>query len=73
MFSNFILWRKANDVDNIDEYEFSEIDEVKKLYPHGYHKTDKLGRCIYIERIGQLNLDELFKITTEERLLRYYI
>ena len=27
---------------SIKEYVFAEIDEVKKLYPHGYHKTDKM-------------------------------
>lgn len=33
---------------------------------------DKLGRPIYIERVGFLNVDQVFKFTTEERLLKYY-
>lgn len=45
---------------------------LRKEYPHGYHKTDKLGRPIYIERVGYLNVDEIFKSTTPERLLDYY-
>jgi len=45
----------------------------KKFYPHGYFKTDKLGRPIYIERIGALKIKELFKVTKEDRLIRYYI
>ena len=44
----------------------------REYYPHGYHKTDKKGRPIYIERIGKLNLENLYKHTTDERLIRYY-
>ena len=36
-------------------------------------KNYKKGRPIYIERIGTLKIDEIFKITTEERLIRYYV
>jgi CRAL/TRIO domain len=43
------------------------------VYPHFYHKTDKKGRPIYIERLGQLKIDEVFKLTTEERLIKHYI
>ena len=43
------------------------------MYPHGYHKTDKVGRPIYIELISKVNLTELFKVTTEERMMKYYI
>lgn len=46
---------------------------VKKIYPHGYHKTDKSGRPIYIELISKVNLTDLFKNTTEERMTKYYI
>lgn len=31
------------------------------------------GRPIYIERIGKLNIDKLFKVTNEDRLMKYYI
>lgn len=43
------------------------------MYPHFYHKIDKRGRPIYIERVGLLKIDELFKITNEERLIKHYI
>ena len=43
------------------------------MYPHFYHRTDKKGRPIYIERLGLLKIDEVFKITTEERLIKHYI
>jgi hypothetical protein len=47
--------------------------EVKKIYPHGYHKTDNSGRPIYIEQISKVNLTELFKVTDEARMMKYYI
>lgn len=47
--------------------------DVKKIYPHTYHKTCKEGRPIYIEQINKVDLDVLFKTTTEDRMLRYYI
>ena len=55
------------------KYEFPEVNDVKALYPHGYHKTDVEGRPIYMERIGDIDLKILFTVTSQERLLRYYV
>ncbi len=46
---------------------------MKEIYPHGLHKTDKLGRPVYIERFGITDLDALFSIITKERIILYYI
>jgi len=73
MFKTFITWRIDNKVDTIELYAFPELFEVKKLYPHGYHKTDKIGRPIYIELTCQMKIKELFQKTTEERMMNYYI
>lgn len=73
MFYDFVKWRGENDVDNIESYVFGEISEVKQFYPHGYFRTDKEGRPIYIERIGLLKIQNLFKVTTQDRLVKYYI
>ena len=74
MFKNFLEWREKEKVDDIREnFDFNEMFEVKKYYPHSYHKTDKTGRPIYIEMISKVNLDELFKVTTEERMTKYYV
>lgn len=72
MWNNFVNWRKENNIDNIETYVFHELEQVKKHYPHGYFRVDRKGRPIYIERIGKLNLKELFKVTTQERLIKYY-
>lgn len=46
---------------------------MQKHYPHNYHKIDKKGRPIYIERQGQLQINELFAITDDTRLVKHYI
>lgn len=74
MFENFINWRKEENIDTIiEDFEFPERHQVQQMYQHGYHGTDKLGRPIYIERIGLLDVPALFKITTEERMIRHFI
>ena len=73
MFSNFIKWRRENNVDNVlQEFEFTELEKVKEIYPTGYHGTDKQGRPIYIERLGNLDVPKIFTVTTEARMLKYY-
>jgi len=43
------------------------------LYPQGYHKTDRLGRPIYIQHLGQINVRTLSEVTSEERMLRFHV
>lgn len=54
-------------------YDFTEYGPVQEVYPHGYHKTDKQGRPVYYERLGQLNITRLFEISTPERMVRHYM
>lgn len=62
-----------------DHYFFPEIVELRKLYPHGYHKHDRKVRAvlkqyrpIYIERLGFTNPEDVFNLTNENSLLKYY-
>ena len=74
MFGNHVEWRKKEGVDDIiDTYDFNEINAVKSVYPHGYHNVDKLGRPIYIERVGIMNVPGIFERTTEDRMIRHYV
>ena len=74
MFKKFLQWRIDMHVDEIREtYELDNLIEVKRLYPHGYHRTDKLGRPVYIELYDKTDVNELFKITTEDKMVKYYI
>lgn len=74
MWVTFIKWREQNEVDTVCEtYKFDEIGEVQKYYPHNYHGVDREGRPIYIERNGMVEIEGLFKVTTEDRMIRHYI
>lgn len=73
MFTKYIQWRVENNVDEVGNFDFPESRAIKEIYPHGFHKTDRVGRSIYIERYGMLDMKRIFELTTEERMIRYYI
>ncbi|PAV20594.1 sec14 cytosolic factor [Pyrrhoderma noxium] len=67
-------WRKEMNVDDIvKNFKFEEKAQVDKYYPQFYHKQDKEHRPLYVERIGQINITELRKITTQERQIKSLI
>ncbi|KAG7536056.1 CRAL/TRIO N-terminal domain superfamily [Arabidopsis suecica] len=73
-FLNYIKWRVDSKVDFISQtFKFEEYGEVKKHYPHGFHKVDKTGRPIYIERLGMADLTAFLKATTIDRYVKYHI
>jgi len=63
-------WRKDEKIDElVRTFEFTEKKDVDKYYPQYYHKIDKDGRPIYIERLGKLDFKTLYEVTSQERLL----
>ncbi|EAU80577.1 SEC14 cytosolic factor [Coprinopsis cinerea okayama7 len=71
MLLDFEQWRKDFGVDELTKnFDFKEKEEVNKYYPQYYHKTDKDGRPIYIEQLGKLDINALYKITTPERQIQ---
>ncbi|KAJ6579542.1 CRAL-TRIO domain-containing protein [Mycena vulgaris] len=64
-------WRKDFGVDDIvKNFEFPELPIVDKYYPQYYHKNDKDGRPVYVERLGLLDLKALYAATTQERQIK---
>ena len=74
MFKKFLNWRIEKKVDEISAtFEIDNLLDIKRLYPHGYHRTDKIGRPVYIELYDKTDVKGLFKVTTEEKMINYYI
>ncbi|KAM0911215.1 hypothetical protein ACQ4PT_013604 [Festuca glaucescens] len=73
MWSQMLRWRNEFGVDNIEEFNYTELNEVKKYYPQFYHGVDKEGRPVYIELIGKVNANKLVKVTTIDRYVKYHV
>lgn len=53
-----------------ETFEYPEKEKMFEYYPQYYHKTDKDGRPVYIEKYGKIDLNAMRKITTDERMLQ---
>ncbi|PYI07469.1 hypothetical protein BO78DRAFT_396335 [Aspergillus sclerotiicarbonarius CBS 121057] len=71
MFVDTEKWRKDFGTDElVRTFEYNEKAQVFQYYPQYYHKTDKDGRPVYIEKLGKIDLNAMYKITTAERMLQ---
>ncbi|GAD93274.1 phosphatidylinositol transporter, putative [Paecilomyces variotii No. 5] len=71
MFVDCEKWRKEFGTDDlVRTFEYTEKPQVFEYYPQYYHKTDKDGRPVYIEKLGKIDLNAMYKITTGERMLQ---
>jgi len=67
-------WRKDEKIDELARtFEFTEKKDVDRYYPQYYHKIDKDGRPVYIERLGKLDFKALYAVTSQDRLLKRLI
>ncbi|KAJ5155394.1 Sec14 cytosolic factor [Penicillium capsulatum] len=71
MFVECEKWRKEFGTNDLPRtFDYKEKPDVFKFYPQYYHKVDKDGRPVYIEKMGKIDLNAMYKITTGERMLQ---
>lgn len=63
---NALKWRQENDVDNILNQPLEGGEVVKKLVGAAFQGHDKLGRPVYIERTGEINIMLLINLIPEK-------
>ncbi|GIX63327.1 phosphatidylinositol/phosphatidylcholine transfer protein [Babesia caballi] len=74
MLNKYFSWRLEVNVDAILRNDMSSIrDRVREFFPHGYHGVDRMGRPVYIERMGQGSCSKLLQHMSTDQLTRYYV
>ena len=72
MLLDYYHWKAKINLDDVyKNFVFKEKYRLQLLFPHGFHKYSKDGNPIYFQIMGKLNPDELFKIGTQEDLIKY--
>ena len=70
-----IQWRIDNHVDSIleDQPILRRVELIQKIIPNAHHGYTKEHRPLYIEKTGQIHVDEMLNEYTTQELLQCHI
>jgi len=60
------MYRKENlwiSCQEVDPFYFDKKEQIAQYWPMFFHKTDKSGRPINIQRLGNIDVESLYKVT----------
>jgi hypothetical protein len=64
MLRAMLRWKQTLGVERLyaEGFDFPEEAAVLKVYPHGYHRTDRLGRPVFIMLLGHIDPVQLERV-----------
>lgn len=67
-------WRKKIDMDRLyEEFSFTERAQVARYgWRMYFHKTDRMGRPIFIQDLSGLDTEKVFSVTTADRIVQNF-
>lgn len=67
-------WRKKIDMDRLyEEFSFTERDQVARYgWRMYFHKTDRIGRPVFIQDLSGLDTEKVFSVTTADRIVQNF-
>ena len=65
--------RESRQASAISRFKDSRADDDAEMYPQFFHKTDKLGRPLYIMQPGVKDVPALLKVVNEELLTKNFV
>ena len=72
MLIKYLKWYIDFKVDDIyKNFQLENFEFFKQIYLHSYHKTSKEGYPVYIQCIGNVDINALDKNYTQELLIKY--
>ena len=57
----------------LETINMEDVRKLQEYFPHGYHKTDKTGLPIGIQRMGMLHFDEILQFMDEKTFSHDFI
>lgn len=73
MWRETVRWRESQKLDTLLDKPYPEAQKVKAVFPGRYHGFDKLGRLLYIEDTGSLDLPALMAVADIDSMMTYHL